>query len=69
MSLKLVAAGAPCLCSAGRVVRHVVPRVPGIPHGEVSCRPVGSSRHAEVRYHKLAADATVAILVPGPARP
>lgn len=63
--IKLVAPGAPCLCNADRVVRHVVPRVPGIPRGEVSCRPVGSAKHADVRYHALAPDATVAIHVPG----
>lgn len=45
--------GGPCTCSAGREVRFVVPPVPGVPLGEVSCRPVGTAQWSTVRHHDL----------------
>lgn len=63
--ITIIAAGAPCTCKPGRVVRFVVPPVPGVPTGEVSCRPADSARHAEVRYHAPAAGALIALHVAG----
>lgn len=62
--MKLIARGSTCTCSPDRYVRHAIPPVPGIPLGEVSCRPHDSAKHADVRYHALAPGWTVAVQIP-----
>lgn len=63
MSRRLIAPGAPC-CTPDRTVRWVVPPVPGVPRGQVSCRTTGEARWADVRHHEIPKDADVAILTP-----
>lgn len=64
-AVPVIRAGRPCTCSPGRVVRFAIPSVPGIPDGEVSCRPEDSAEWKAVRHHALPAGAHVEVRVPG----
>lgn len=64
MNITILAPGATCSCRADRVVRYVIPKIPGNP-GEVSCRTAGSTLHSDVRNHPLPARAIIAVHVPG----
>ena len=61
----ILAPGATCSCHPTRVVRYIIPKVPGNA-GEVSCRTAGSVKHTEVRYHPLPPRAIVAVFTAPP---
>jgi hypothetical protein len=59
--------GGPCSCSSERYVRWAIGSMPGLPLGEVSCRPIGDAGLDldATRKHDMPARGVAAVRMPG----